>query len=300
MELRQLRYFAAVARESSFSRAAQKLYVAQPAISRQVQMLEAELGVQLLIRTARGVEMTEVGRELQEKADFILGYIADLTPSLNESASEPSGSIVVGLPPSVVAALAMPLMDEMAKRHPKVRLNIVEGFSVFLSEWLVQSKLDLALLTDYGPIRGIERRNFVDEDLVLIGGPTLAEEFGSRALEPGDLLRFRLISSNGIKALVEPWLFSNNIEPEFEMELDSMPLIIELVQRGTYCAFIPYSLVADLVREGELITARFNTPPMKRRLVTAVHTNRELPSTVLVVEEVLTELVNNLPLAIED
>ena len=145
MELRQLRYFVSVVRERSFSKASEKLHIAQPALSRQMQLLEEEFGVELLHRTAKGAHATEAGRRFKGLAEFVLNYIAEIKPTLTQFASEPSGNIVIGLPPSLAFILAPRLVEGTRRRFPLVTLRIIEGFSVFLAEWLEEFRLDLAV-----------------------------------------------------------------------------------------------------------------------------------------------------------
>src|SRR6266404_4290859 len=101
MEFRQLKYFSAIAKCRSFSKASQTLSVAQSALSRQIQYLEQELGTKLLVRTSRGVEITVAGRRLEDMADQVLQYLAQIKDGVLEAVDQPVGTVVVGLPPSL-------------------------------------------------------------------------------------------------------------------------------------------------------------------------------------------------------
>lgn len=295
MELRQLRYFAAVARDGSFSKASEKLHIAQPALSRQIHMLEEEFGVELLTRTARGAEMTEAGMRLKEMAEFVLRYVAEIKPSLSCFANEPSGSIVLGLPPSLAYLLAPRLVEEAARRYPLLKLCIIEGLSVFLADWLEQARIDIAVLTDYGPIAGIERREVADEDMVFVGSPARLKA-SPKPIPYNEIAQYPFITSRGFRSLLEPRLLAANIQPSFDMELDSILIVKEMVLRGLYCSILSYSMVHQEVTEGRLVARRFEEPPIRRRIVTALTANRPPSVTINAVEGLVKQELLRFPL----
>src|SRR5512147_715057 len=136
MNLTQLRYFVRVAEMGSFSKAAIELDVAQPALSRQVRLLETDLHVNLLQRTGRGVLLTEPGKRLFDHAVAILQLVARAREDVSASRDKASGRIVVGLPPSMGRLLTLPLVDAFESEMPRARLAIVEGLSAHIVEWI--------------------------------------------------------------------------------------------------------------------------------------------------------------------
>lgn len=102
MDLRQLRYFVAVARERNFTRAAEQLHIAQPPLSRQIQLLEEELGVELLSRSARPVRMTEAGRLFYEQALQILGRVEQMAESTRRVGRNQNRVLSIGFVPSTL------------------------------------------------------------------------------------------------------------------------------------------------------------------------------------------------------
>ena len=296
MEIRQFRYFVSVVREESFSRASHKLKIAQPAISRQIQMLEDEFGVKLLDRTAKGVHVTEAGREFMKMAESVLRYIGTIKTAVSSISDLPSGIVLVGLPPTLATSIATPLFKAVRDEYSQVKVRIVEGFSVFLSEWLEQSKIDIALLTDYGPIPGIKRRKVADEDLVFVGTPSRVKKRKNDTVTLAELANYPMIISNGIRNIVEPWLLSANLELEFEMELDSIPLLVDLVTSGDYCTILPYSLVHNHARKGRIVALKITKNKIQRRIVTAVQANRTMSAAMTAVEDILIREVKKLTL----
>lgn len=258
-------------------------------------MLEEEFGVKLLVRTAKGVQMTEAGREFLAMAESTLRYIRNIKTAISGRSDLPSGAVLVGLPPTLATSIATPLFKAVAREHPLVKVRIVEGLSVFLSEWLEQSKIDIALLTDYGPIPGIKRRDVADEDLVFVGAASRVKK-GCNVVTLVDLANYPMIISNGIRNLIEPWLLSEHVELEFEMELDSIPLLLDLVIGGDYCTILPYSVVHNHARKGKVVALKITENPIQRRIVTAVHANREKTLAITAVEDILIREVKQLAL----
>jgi DNA-binding transcriptional LysR family regulator len=122
-ELRRLRYFVAVATERNFTRAAERLHVAQPALSRQVRLLERELGVELLRRTTHEVALTDAGRFLLERAPGVLGATDDLWRGVRAFAAGERGSVVLGYGTSAGYETAPRLLEAIAQRLPAVEVD---------------------------------------------------------------------------------------------------------------------------------------------------------------------------------
>ena len=136
MELRQLRYFVAIADSGSVTKAAERVFVAQSALSHQLAQLEAELGVSLFERSRRGVGLTEAGQRFFPHAVSILRQAEEAVASARSTRQEPEGPVVFGLPHSASSALALPLMREVRQRFPRVTLELTEELTGNLSRQL--------------------------------------------------------------------------------------------------------------------------------------------------------------------
>jgi LysR family nitrogen assimilation transcriptional regulator len=168
VNLRQLEYFVAVAELGSFSKAAVMLNIAQPALSRQVRLLETDLRVALLMRTGRGVVLTEAGKRLFEHSIGILQLVSRTREDIEASRDEPAGRIVVGLPPSMGRLLTLPLVEGFRRSLPKARLAIVEGLSAHLAEWISTGRVDIGLLHNPEPQPALEVTPVLEEPLGLV------------------------------------------------------------------------------------------------------------------------------------
>lgn len=148
MDLRQLRYFVALATQQHYGRAAGVLHVTQPALSRQIQLLEEELGVRLFERHARGAAPTEEAHLLLERAVFLLRYAEQMKADLLARQREPRGPVAVGLSPGLAQQLTVLLTKAVLHRFPEVRLRIIEGFAPSLQQMLAGGEVDVALLIE--------------------------------------------------------------------------------------------------------------------------------------------------------
>ena len=148
MELRELRYFLAVAREQSISKAAEALYVTQPNLSRQIQNLEKEVGRQLIIRGARKITLTDAGQLLRKRAEEIMELYAKTESELNTPIADVSGDIHIGGGESHVMGLIAKAAHEMSKKYPNVKLHLFSGDSATVSERLDKGLIDFGIFIE--------------------------------------------------------------------------------------------------------------------------------------------------------
>ena len=171
MELRQLEYFVAVARHRHFGRAAEAVYVTQPALSQQVQRLEAELGLALLRRTSRGVELTPAGEDLLGRAEAILGEVAKARGAMDEHAGVMRGTVRVAA--TTADALHLPeVLAAFHREHPGVRLALRHASASEVLALLRRGAVDLAVLSlGREPADGLTVTALADEPLRAIAPP---------------------------------------------------------------------------------------------------------------------------------
>src|SRR3954463_395306 len=168
MDLRQLEYFVRVAELGSFTRAATELDVAQPALSRQVRLLEVELRQSLLVRNGRGAVPTEAGRLLLEHGRGILHQVERAREDLGRLRGGLAGRVAVGLPNSVARVLTLPLTRAFRESLPEARLSISEGLSSGLQEGLASGRLDIVVLYNAQPSRELDLSPLLEEELLLV------------------------------------------------------------------------------------------------------------------------------------
>jgi DNA-binding transcriptional LysR family regulator len=167
MELRHLRYFVAVAEELHFRRAAERLHVAQPAVSEQVRKLEEELGVQLLDRTQRSVSRTEAGAVLLREARRVL-HQADVArlAALHARDHAATARLRIGYMPSVLPARVPRALQRLAAVTPNLETSLEPGSSTDLLEAVREERLDAAIVSLPAPTRGLRTMALGDQEAV--------------------------------------------------------------------------------------------------------------------------------------
>ena len=145
MEVHQLRYFRAVARHGTFTRASEVEHVAQPSLSQQILKLEAELGARLFDRLPRSAKLTVFGKTFLPKAERILREMEEAKTELREMSSNDKGEVVVGIIPTIAAYLLPRLLNDFTARYPLVNIKIVEDITPTLLQRLHEGTIDLAV-----------------------------------------------------------------------------------------------------------------------------------------------------------
>jgi LysR family nitrogen assimilation transcriptional regulator len=254
LELRELRYFHSVARTGNFGRAARELNIGQPNVSYQVQKLEQELGTQLLIRHGRGVTLTRAGSCLMERLDVILGLLnAPL-----ESAPAPertTGTISLALPSESAPFLAPRLLEECRARWPNVTLAIREGTSASLEEWVLDRRVDIAVLQDPPALDELDVEPVLTERLGLVSGVRAIRLEGTASVRVRHLAGLKLIlphPRHWIRRLVDSAAFRRGIVLDQIHQVDGVPLTKEMVRNGLGHTVLPYIAVRDEVARGTL------------------------------------------------
>jgi LysR family hydrogen peroxide-inducible transcriptional activator len=146
MEVHQLRYFCAVARYGTFTRASEVEHVAQPSLSQQILKLEAELGARLFDRLPRSAKLTVFGRAFLPKAERILRELEEARTELRDMSRNEKGEVAVGIIPTIAAYLLPRLLNNFSARHPLVTIKIIEDITPTLLQRLHEGTVDMAVV----------------------------------------------------------------------------------------------------------------------------------------------------------
>lgn len=279
MELRQLEYFIAIAEAGSFSRAAERLSVAQPVLSRQIKALEQELGATLYSRTGRGIVLSEAGKLFEEHARGVLETAAGARTALSALGAVPSGRVVIGMPPSVGAVLTAPLVRECRTAFPSVSLGVIEGFSGHVLEWLTNGRIDVAVLYNAPRTAALRTEPLVTDELFLLGPTKDPAGAGSGSVAASRLADLPLIlpsRPHGLRVLVDDCLASIGVAANVQVEIDAMPSTLSLVESGIGYTILSYSCVHHLISAGRIRKWPIMNPAMTRSLVVATSSQRPL------------------------
>ena len=148
MEFRELKYFLAVAREESISKAAETLFVTQPNLSRQMQNLESEIGQQLFVRGNRKITLTEAGRLLRKRAEEIVELYNKTEAELSAPQTDISGDVYIGGGESYAMQLIAKAAQNVRDKYPKVKFHLFSGDSATISERLDKGLIDFGVFIE--------------------------------------------------------------------------------------------------------------------------------------------------------
>ena len=277
MDLKQLEYFVRVAELGSFTRAAIALDVAQPALSRQVRLLEVELRQNLLTRNGRGAAPTEAGTLLLEHGRGILHQVERAKEELGRVRGALAGRVAIGLPPSVAKVMAVPLIREFRRRMPEATLSISEGLSVGMHESLASGRLDIALLYNASPSPDIELTPLLEEPLFLVQrqtGKTSAKPRPARLRDVANLPLVIPSRPNAIRMLVESEMANLGCRPQVALEIDGIAAILDLVEDGAGSAVLSRNAVATSARPQAFVLRTISAPSLRSKLAMAMSSQR--------------------------
>lgn len=171
MELRRLRYFLRIAAEGSLGKASNALGIAQPALGRQIQMLESELGVKLFQRVPKGMRLTEEGEYLKQAIEHPVEQVSIALRNVRTHAVPVEASLVLGLPPVIVQVLGPRLVSRLQRDFPNLKLKVVGGDSGKLAAELAGGVVDMALLIGIFPADKVFHAEIMSESLLLVSPP---------------------------------------------------------------------------------------------------------------------------------
>ena len=272
MDLRDLQFFISIAETGSFTRAAVQNSIAQSALSRRVRELEAELGVTLFYRNGRGVVLTEVGQTFLDRARSILADVARIRDDLGATRSSVHGTVTLGVPPSVGLVLLAPLLAQIREEFPGVQMRVLEGFSGHVAEWLVNGRVDLAVLYNVRSNALLDAEHLLFEDMHLVSSRTAPRFNRGGTVALGDLKdsEFALPGRpHGLRVLVDDACVKAQVQLNVALELETLPTIKTLVASGTIRTILPLIAVIEEVETGELVVAKIVEPVISRELILA-------------------------------
>ena len=326
MDLKQLEYFVRVAELGSFTRAAIALDVAQPALSRQVRLLEVELRQNLLTRNGRGAIPTEAGQLLLEHGRGILHQVALAREELGAARGALAGRVSIGLPPSLSRLITVPLTHAFRKALPQAQLTLTEGFSLLMLEGLRAGNLDMAVLYNPDNSPDLEVTTLHKEELVLISPrasvkpsgvkpsgvkPSSAGASPSKAAKPGappaattkknasitldEVANLPLIlpsRPNAFRILIEGEMMAIGRKPSITLEVDGLNAILNLVKEGLGHAVLPAYTLSNFDNVDPFAVRSIHAPRILSRLGLVWSSRRAATATQKKAQEVVRAVVS--------
>ena len=296
MDVPQLRTILHVAELGSLSKAADRLRIAQPALSRQVRLLEEELGIRLFDRHGRGMVVTEAGKEVLRHAQRIMQELDEIRATVADEDAPLRGHVSIGMPPTVSDILSVPLVSAFQARHPEARLRIVSAYTGYLLDWLHRGELDVAIMYETRPVRSLRLEPLLEEVLFLIGPPD-ADLRPDRPVSFAKVAALKLFLpslGHGLRTILEQSAQIAACRLEVPVEADSYSTLKNLVESGHGYTILPLAPIHRDVREGRLVYAPIEQPTPSRRLMLTFPTDRATPRLARFAGQVMTATASDL------
>lgn len=294
MDIKSLRYFVTAANFKSISKAAEHLHIAQPALSRQLRKLEEDLDVELLRRDARGVRLTDAGVWLFEKAESIIRQFEQITEEIRRRSRNPSGHVSVAVIPSVASFIALPLIERMRERHPRISLQISEGLTTAIVSGLLEDKFDFGLIPTDQADNALVGIPLLIEPLFLIGpAGKMQKPAGKTPLSLQQLSQYPLIlpsRGNTLREQIETVAKRSGVCLDVRESVDSALVTKQLVMAGLGYTLHCYSFVHAEVTRDQLFVQPLRSPELVRQWSLARAHNHPQSEASLTAAKVLLEI----------
>jgi LysR family nitrogen assimilation transcriptional regulator len=296
LDIRQLRYFIAIAEEGSFSRAAEKLHVAQSALSQHVLAMERRFGSALLLRNPRGVTVTEAGTRLLAAARDIDSRFSRLNDAVQGAAS-PSGEVRFGMPGTLSEQLGVALIEAGRHRFPQVRIKISEGMSGHVLDWLHEGKVDLALLYNVRNAKGLQLRHAFSEEISLFGAAAMKPALSANSITLAAALRLPLLlpgTAHGLRDLIEAAARKIGMAVTPEIEIDSYSQIKQLAQRGFGFGMLPAAAIQHECDTGIFRAWKVTRPALMREIYLGYRAHHPVSAAATAIGDLSWEILERL------
>lgn len=269
MDIRQLRYFVAIVELGSFNRAASRLRVAQPALSRQIALLERETGVVLLHREAHGSRPTQAGEAFALRATAILRDLEDARQEMVRIGSGLVEPIRLGIPPSLSVSFPMDFVAAAQAAFPKISLLVREAWTGHLVELLVDKRIDCAVISQTQVRRGMITYELMREEFCVVGlhrrdlGTTI--DWPQLAVTPLVLPPH----PHGTRLIVEDTFRRMGIRPNIVLETEVLNVMTAAVTSGAASAILSQRDAENQMPPGSFTARKVTKPPLHNTLVLA-------------------------------
>ena len=266
VDIRRLRYFVAVCDHGGFSKAAPMIGIAQPALTRQVQLLEHELGIELFTRNGRSAVPSEAGAALMSGARLHLESLEVLIAQVQREFGANPAHVCLGICPTISPLFLGPLQDALRQLAPSLTLTVIEAYSGDLRNLMACGRLHLALTYSPSDKAGLDVTDLLSEKLVLAGlGPA------TRPLNLQDVARHRLILPSvhhELRRIIDAVAAARGTPLVPVLELDSLNAVKAMLDgtSGDFATILPYHSVAADAAEGRFAIHLIDDPGMVRTI----------------------------------
>jgi len=253
MDIGQLRTLVSVAELGSLNKAAERLRIAQPALSRQVRLLEAELGVALFERHGRGMIPTPAGLKVLSRAVRIMDELGSIRSDVDQE--KHAGEIVLGIPSNIATLLTLPIVRSFSVKHPRTKLKIVSAFSGYLAEWLQKQEIHLSVMYEQDRTNTFRLERLLSDRVYAIGCPELMHGIDG-PVQLNELTGRPLILSSArqhIRHVLDSAASTREASLEVRFEADDFHTVRDLTLAGLGISVLPPIAFEEHIEAGTLV-----------------------------------------------
>ncbi|MEJ8856152.1 LysR substrate-binding domain-containing protein [Variovorax robiniae] len=277
MDLRQLRYFIAIASAESLSRASVAVGVTQSALTRQLQLLEEELGLPLLRRTGHGVTLTEAGERFLGSATDIVDRADAAVRDMQALRKTTAGSVVLGIPPMLAETLLVPLVTRFKQDFPEVSLRVRDAISGYVLEWLITGQVDVAVVYNAPKRAKLALETLISDELMLVGAAGQGAMQTDEPIDLAEALKLPLVLPSplhGLRDVIDSSAALIAVQPNIALEVEGIHSLIRFAEEGYAYTFLPFGSVSYHVSRGLLGARPIVNPTVPSVLSVAMSTKR--------------------------
>lgn len=303
LDLRSLRSFVAVASAGSISAAAESQHIAQPALSVQVKQLEEHLGTPLFDRHARGVTLTAAGDRFLVHAMGILRRVDVACEDVRSAVDEPSGRVSIALPQSVAKFVTVPLVQNVVRQWPKIRLQMVEMSTGYIPDQLLRGQIDIGVTFGTEDDARLQFSHLMDEELVLATSrhqllnlripPAMLTD--GVALKSIDSLPMVLpTTAHSLRRRIEEYLSKESVSLNVIAEVNAIPELIELAVAGVGSTILSFAAINEPMTSGRLLALQIKSPKMTRSIYLGRSATLPMSIAAIKVQDLLHKTIDDL------
>lgn len=297
MDVAQLKTLIHVAELGSLSKASDRLHVVQPALSRQIRLLEQELGVLLFERHGRGMIITEAGREVLEHATRILFEMEAIRSSVSGGKAAYKGTVTIGMTPTVAEIMTVPLVSKVKAAHPALGLRMMSAFSGHLLDWLQRGEMEIAITYNPQPLKTLRIQPIMMERLMYVRAADSVSDSADEPLPFSALADVELVlpsPRHGLRSIVDECARQAGIALTTSVEADSFGAMIDLARNGFGATILPLAPIFSLVSAGQLKATPLVDPTPARKLVIVYPSDRPISPAARFVADTFKEIADDL------
>ncbi len=281
----------------SFSKAATVLGIAQPALGRQMHKLEEECGFRLFYRHGRGVILTPEGQSLLDRAGPLLLELTAIPSDLQSEYASPKGAVTVGVTPTICNLLGLKLITSIQEKYPELQINLVSGYSGYVHEWLVDGRVDVAVLHDARRSASIQVSPLCQAELYFVTCASHDPFKNTDQVELSQVTEHPLVpptGNHGLRRTLDYATSKLDIKPNIKFQSDTLELLKEIVTTNLASTILAKPAVMQEIARGTLSAHLITSPRLFTKLVLATVVNRPVTRAIKLIEQEIKIIVDTL------